>query len=100
MPIRNGESGDDRSGEATTILASPAAANVQLELPALLAVALFTPQFERADFSDATLEDDRHEIVVALPARIERDLQRGEGFEILAPVFNQRARRVVLANRR
>src|SRR3712207_2134926 len=72
-------------------------ADVEFELPALRAVARDAPDFERADLRDARLKaDGEHRVLLAV--ELERDFERAQLFEVVAPVFDQLAERVLLAD--
>ena len=72
--------------------------DVQLELPAVAAAARDAPQLERADLGDAALERHRDR-ASSFPATRQRHLERAQLLEVVAPVLDQRARRVALARR-
>src|SRR5436309_2120809 len=74
-------------------------ADVQLELPPLLAVPLLAPQVEGADFSHTAFEHDGDEVVGAAITSFERDFERAELFQVLAPVVDERTGQIVLARR-
>ena len=69
-------------------------ADVQLQLPAFVAVPLVAPELERADFGDAALERHRREVGGLAPAArpVERHLERTELLEVVAPVLDDRRR--------
>src|SRR5262252_9856158 len=96
MPIRN----------ALRVISSRAAlADVQLQLPAVRATLRLAPELESADFSDAAFERDRdHVFVAACRRRVravgrQRHFQGPEFLELVAPVFDDGPRRIVLPDR-
>src|SRR5215217_7601841 len=87
----------DRSRRRTVVQARMSGLtlpDVQLELPAI-PVPRHTPQLERADFGDPAFERHRHAHVV-LAGQIERDLQRAELLEVVAPILDEIAHRIFL----
>ena len=74
-----------------------ALAHVELELPAA-AVARHAPELQHAGFGDHGFERDRHHLRRAF-ARGEAHFHRRQFFEVVAEVFDQVARLVVLARR-
>src|SRR6185369_10962516 len=75
--------------------------NVQFQLPSMIAAAFRTPELQRAQFGDAALERDRHDLAVAAAVfLVERDFERSEFLEIVAPVLDERSRWVILTNGR
>src|SRR5262249_13071057 len=73
-------------------------ADVQFELPAVIALALLPPQLQRPDFRHGALERYGNEIVLAAAVLLERDFERRELLEIVAPVFDERAGGIALAD--
>src|SRR4051812_16171012 len=71
--------------------------DVQLELPALAAIARNTPELDRADFGHLALEGHRDSGAV-LAVDLQRHVQGAQFFEIVAPILDQRSRRVVLTD--
>src|SRR5262245_18393328 len=94
-PIRNGVAGISRG---------LALADVQLEFPALNAVFRLAPELNCPDLGDPALERHRDDAIVCRRITawvgIQRHLERTELFEIVAPVFDDRRRRIAFANRR
>src|SRR5215207_2172926 len=73
--------------------------DVELELPALRAVARDAPDFERADLRHARLKaDGQHRVLLAF--ELERDLERAQLLYLVAPVLDEAADLVGLAHRR
>src|SRR5271155_950363 len=85
------------NGKAPRISPPGLFADVQLKLPALLAVTGYAPDLERADFSNSRLEPYRDNRSV-LPIQCKRDFQRPEFLEFVTPIFQQAADLVLLAN--
>src|SRR5271170_4425795 len=85
------------NGKAPTISPPGLFADVQLKLPALLAVTGYAPDLERADFCNSRLEPDRDNRSM-LPIQCKRDFQRPEFLEIVTPIFQQAANLVLLTN--
>src|SRR5208283_252779 len=71
-------------------------ANIQLELPAL-AVAGYAPDFEGAEFGDASLQPHRYNLS-QLAIEFESDLQGAAFLDIVTPVFEQAANLVLLTD--
>src|SRR5688500_15563961 len=94
-PIRNGVRG---------ISHGPALPDVQLQSPAMFAVACVAPKLERPDLSDAALEHYGYDPIVCRGGQarvgLQRHLERTEFFEIVAPVLDDCPRRIALADRR
>src|SRR5271163_2257150 len=78
------------NGKAPRISTPGLFADVQLKLPALLAVTGYTPDLERAEFGNARLEPHRYNRSL-LTIQFKRDLQRAELLYVVTPVFQQAA---------
>src|SRR5262245_21327904 len=82
----------------------PRFADVQLELPAMRTIPGFTPELERTDFTESAFERDRDDPLICRrdPARImfQRNLEATELVEIVAPILDDRAWLITLADRR
>src|SRR5215203_3136786 len=73
--------------------------DVELQLPALRAVARDTPDFERADLRHARLKaDGQHRVLLAL--HLQSDFERAQLFYLVAPVLDHAPDLVGLAHRR
>ena len=62
-----------------------------------MAVAGYAPDFEGAEFGDASLEPHRYNRSL-LAIQFERDLQRAEFLDISTPIFQQAADLVLLTD--
>src|SRR5271165_3897140 len=74
-------------------------ADVEFELPALLAVTRYAPELERADFGYARLKTNRQNGSLRA-VDVERHFERAELLDARAPVFQQVADIILLANGR
>src|SRR5262245_29981007 len=66
----------------------------------MAAAALAAPQLEGAELGDLALERDRHDRPFGLALFRERDLERVQLLDVVAPVLDERAGRIRLADRR
>src|SRR5215207_7279999 len=73
--------------------------DVELQLPALRAVARDAPDFERADLRHARLKADGQDRVL-LAVHLQRDFERAQLFDLVAPVLDDGTYLVGLAHRR
>src|SRR4051794_13629383 len=72
---------------------------VQLQLPAVVLIAGDAPQLQRPHLGDAALErHGQHGVVLSVEAK--RDFQRTQLIDLLAPVFDERSRRITFAGPR
>src|ERR1022692_3787395 len=89
MPIRKREGTDD--------LPPGLFANVQLKLPALLAVARYAPDLEGAEFGDPSLDPHGNNRSL-LAIQFERDLKRAQFLDVGAPILQQAADMILLTD--
>src|SRR5258707_15237074 len=85
-------------GRPTAAGSDVALADVQLQLPPVASIACHAPQLQRTDLVHMAFEADRHYGVFA-PRELQRDFKRTELLDLVAPVVDERARRVALADR-
>src|SRR5580692_1965311 len=100
MATRNAESGSRSSDPQSSGLQVFSFSYIQFQFPPPFAVPLVAPQLERADFGHAAFERDRREIACLTSAvRGQRHLERPDLLEVVAPLLDQRAGPIVLADR-
>src|SRR6185436_13363919 len=66
----------------------------------MVAAALAAPELERAELGHLALERDRNDGTFGLALFLERHLERAQRLDVPAPVLDQRARRILLADGR
>src|SRR5689334_15706389 len=86
----------ESSRPATSILSFT---HIELELPALLAVAAQAPDFKRADLGDLAVQVHGHGAAF-LAGAVERRLQRAQFIDLSLPFLDKQTRGVGTANRR
>src|ERR1044072_8784460 len=96
MPMRKRLEASIQARAPLTLFLLP---DVEFELPTLRAVARDAPDFERADLGHARFKaDGEHRVLLAF--ELERDFERAQLLDLVAPVLDEASNLVGLAHRR